>query len=153
MKPSFMKKYPLKIPNIVKITDKEEAMIEHKPKVCHYWHGNKRQLARDESGFYNGLQFLTTDKFMLFLKNIPLKVTLATRSDFPRRFEQVFRSKNSDIFAKCLNSTTWRRNCCKRTENQSQGARKQLVRAEERIDLRNLNNSSFPEKDPQRLIK
>lgn len=99
MKPAFMKKYPTKIPNIVKITDKEEAMIEHKPKVCYYWHGNKRQLARDVSGFYNGLQFLTTDKFMLFLKNIPLKVTLATRSDFPRRFEQVFRSKNKDIFA------------------------------------------------------
>ena len=36
---------------------------------------------------------------MIFLKSLPLKVTLATRSDFPRRFEQVFRSKSKDIFA------------------------------------------------------
>ena len=33
-----------------------------------------------------------------FFHSIPLKVTLAIRSDFPRRFEQAFRSNSRDIF-------------------------------------------------------
>ena len=41
---------------------------------------------------------LTAHNITKFFHNIPLKVTLAIRSDFPRRFEQAFRSNSRDIF-------------------------------------------------------
>lgn len=41
---------------------------------------------------------LTAHNLTKFRHSIPLKVTLAIRSDFPRRFEQAFRSNSKDIF-------------------------------------------------------
>lgn len=58
---------------------------------------NKLHCVRQES-LYRSFKPLTAANPRIFLSYIPLKVTLAIRSDLPRRFEQVFRRRSNDIF-------------------------------------------------------
>lgn len=82
-----------------KIARKIDYKRSHTPKKPAYFQlVRERSFATDKKAWTPRLQPLTAYKSLTFLNNIPLKVTLAIRSDLPRRFEQVFRSKSKDIF-------------------------------------------------------